>query len=280
MRLIMEPLFTVVTVCLNSKNTIERTIYSVLKQSFHNYEYLIVDGGSDDGTLEFIKRHYSDFEGRMSFSSEKDDGWYDAMNKAIKLAKGHFIIFLNSDDYFDDDVLSDVAEYIEKNQLGSTDIIYGDSTNIYQNEKGSNLFRPIKAPSKMNLSNKALKNGMCGIRHQSMFTGKEVFKVVGGFDLQYRLHADWDFMIRTLESGVKYHYLSKNVSFYSMYGQSSKPNYKERHELRKSHGLYKGIDLSYIIDRFGIRAFCSKILGEKGCNEFYYLMHKIRMKKI
>ena len=86
-------LFSIITICFNSEKTIERTIKSVLTQTFADYEYIIVDGGSRDSTLDIVKKYEPLFEGRMKWKSESDRGIYDAMNKGIMRSSGTIIVF-------------------------------------------------------------------------------------------------------------------------------------------------------------------------------------------
>lgn len=270
----MHPLITIVTVCFNSEKTIARTIDSVLNQDISEVEYLIVDGASTDNTLYIIDRYKNRFQEKLKVISEPDNGWYDAMNKGILNAKGKFIVFLNSDDFFDKDAISNVVKFIQKNSINPDAIVYGDSTNIYQNSKGEIFYKKIDAPNYLNKSNRGLRDGMCGIRHQSMFTGKQVFKNVGLFCLKYYLHADWDFLIRCVNKGIHMEHLPENLTFYSMYGASSRPNHTERHQLRKDNGLYHWVDLNYIKDRWGIKIIAKKMLGEKYWNDLLFYFHK------
>ena len=90
-----QPFFTIVTVCWNSEKTIERTICSILAQDFSDYEYIIVDGGSTDNTLEIVKKYKKEFCGRLKYKSESDRGIYDAFNKGIKRAAGKYIWLVN-----------------------------------------------------------------------------------------------------------------------------------------------------------------------------------------
>ena len=94
-----QPFFTIVTVCWNSDKTISRTIESVLEQDFKDYEYVIVDGGSTDNTIDIIKAYEPRFEGKLKYKSEPDKGIYDAFNKGIERATGKYIWLVNSDDY-------------------------------------------------------------------------------------------------------------------------------------------------------------------------------------
>lgn len=270
----MNPRIAIVTVCFNSEKTISKTIESVLKQKYEDFEYLIVDGGSTDNTIEIIESYIPTSNGKLRYVSEKDNGWYDAMNKGIENTTGDFICFINSDDYFDDDVFGCIGRYIEKNKISNDSVLYGDSTNVYVNSKGEVLYRLMKAPKKIDVTNPRLKDGMCGIRHQSMFTGRQVFDLVGEFNLKYRLHADWVFMIKTLQLDVNYIYVEKNFSFYSMYGASTKSTYSERHMVRKDNGLYKTVDWTYVSDRFGIKTFAKLVLGDKHWNDLLFYLHK------
>lgn len=272
----MQPLITVVTVCFNSEKTIAKTIESVLAQELSNVEYLIVDGVSTDSTLKVVKSYENAFQGKMRIISEPDEGWYDAMNKGVKNAFGDFIVFLNSDDYFDDNAIDTVQRFIKENNIKSDAIVYGDSTNIYRNSKGEILFRRIVAPEHISIDEKNLRDGMCGIRHQSMFTGKKVFSNVGLLDLSYRLHADWDFLVKCVKQEVPMHHIPQNLTYYSMYGASTRPNYKERHQLRKDNRLYRLLDTHYIKDRWGIKVIIKNILGEKKWNDLLFSLHEKR----
>lgn len=270
----MNSKLSIVTVCFNSEKTISKTIESVLEQKYEDYEYLIVDGGSTDNTKDIIESYIPAFNGKLRYISEKDKGWYDAMNKGIRNTTGDFICFINSDDYFDENVFDYIGRYIDKHKVHNDSIVYGDSTNVYMNSRGEVLYRLIKAPPDINVSNPNLKDGMCGIRHQSMFTGRKVFDFVGELNLTYRLHADWDFMIKTLKANVDYVYVDKNLSFYSMYGASTKATYGERHRVRKDNELYSTFDWTYLKDRFGIKTFAKLVLGDKNWNDMLFYFHK------
>ena len=104
-----EPLFSIITVCYNSQKTIERTIKSVLHQDFQDYEYIIIDGSSTDGTVEIIKKYEPLFCGRMRWISEPDTGIYDAFNKGIRCSKGKLTWLVNSDDYIEKNALSVIS---------------------------------------------------------------------------------------------------------------------------------------------------------------------------
>ena len=93
---------SIITICLNEIGTIEKTCESIIEQSYDNYEWIVIDGASNDGTIEYL----SNFQDRiLHFVSEKDEGIYDAMNKGIKLSSGKYVIFLNGGDYFSQKVV-------------------------------------------------------------------------------------------------------------------------------------------------------------------------------
>ena len=115
-----NPKISVITVVKNNKKDIERNINSVLNQTYKNYEHIIIDGKSDDGTLDIIKK----YQNKISYwVSQKDDGLYDAMNKGLDLAKGDIIGILNSDDIYYEKALEYVKQYFEKYE--NIDFLYG-----------------------------------------------------------------------------------------------------------------------------------------------------------
>ena len=115
---------SIITVCYNSEKTIERTIQSVLGQTIEDLEYILVDGGSKDGTLDIIKKYENEFIDKgwsYRYLSEKDNGMYDAMNKGIHLSTGDLIGILNSDDWYEKEALSTVIK--EYNITPDADIL-------------------------------------------------------------------------------------------------------------------------------------------------------------
>ncbi len=120
-----NPLITVITVVLNAKNHIEKTIQSVINQTYPHIEYIVIDGGSADGTIDIIKK----YEGKIAlFKSEPDKGIFDAMNKGIDLANGEWINFMNAGDYF---YTNDIIQSIFNKEETRQDVIYGDSAASY-----------------------------------------------------------------------------------------------------------------------------------------------------
>ena len=178
----------VITVVRNGVRTLERTILSVLAQTHPDIDYLIVDGASTDGTLELIRR----YEPRLRWLSEPDHGLYDAMNKGLGLVSdpARYVMFLNADDALASD---DALERLLAASAGE-DLVYGlarrhDEALDYRDVVGSDVTRA------------GLITRM--IPHQTMLCRRRLFESVGGFDLRYRIAADYDWLMRLyLRPGV------------------------------------------------------------------------------
>lgn len=180
---------SIITVVLNNSSYIEDCIISVLDQTFKDIEYIIIDGGSTDGTIDIIKK----YEKKISkWMSEPDNGTYDAMNKGIKHAKGDIIGFLNADDiYYNDDVLERVVSVLEDSRIDAcyADLVYVDKQDTEQVIRywHSQQFKPG-----------LFKKGWVP-PHPTFFVKKKIYDHCGGFDLKYKLAADFELMARFLE---------------------------------------------------------------------------------
>ncbi len=181
---------SIITVTFNAEQYFRYTLNSVLNQSFACYEYIVVDGGSKDSTLTIVEEYMPRFEGRLRFISEPDNGLYDAMNKGIKMASGDYIGIINADDAYKPEAFQHVVDALSNNGFTS-DVVYSDLDVIDANEK---IFRTIKGDASK------LKRGML-VNHPTCFVRKEAYKKYGYFDLQYRICADYDLMLRILHLG-------------------------------------------------------------------------------
>lgn len=190
-----KPLITVITVCYNVVSSIEETILSVINQTYPNIEYIIIDGGSTDGTIDIIKK----YKNRISiWISEPDKGIYYAMNKGIKLATGEWINFMNcGDSFYSNTTIEDVF-----NMANSTsDIIYGNT----------NLLLDIgKFVKKGTIA--TLQDYMPFV-HQSSFSRTSLMKEYR-FDTKYKICADRNFFFTAYKNKFKFEYIDKTISNY------------------------------------------------------------------
>lgn len=180
-----EILISVITPCFNSGKTIEKTLECIENQTYQNIEYIIVDGGSTDETLEIIERHRDRLPEMFRLISEKDKGIYDAMNKGIGFAKGQLIGIVNSDDWYENDTVEQVAASYQGNRY---EVVYGmQRTYLDGREKATVIYHHDFLPQQM-------------ITHPTCFVTADTYRDLGRFDLQYRSAADYDLMLRYYES--------------------------------------------------------------------------------
>lgn len=183
-----NPLITIVTIVFNDATKIEETILSVAYQTYTNCEYIIVDGGSTDGTVDIIKKYQNKIN---RFVSEPDNGIYDAMNKGIRLAKGRWIIFMNSgDSFYNDKVISNLAPVLRSDQF---DLVYGKC--VFHFVSGYNKIwspEPLKNLWKRNV-----------FSHQTLFTRTEIMKEYPFNNAN--IAADYEFIFRCYKNGTRFY---------------------------------------------------------------------------
>lgn len=211
------PVISIITVCYNSVKTLEETIQSVIKQTYSNIEYIIIDGGSTDGTVDIIKK----YEDKIAYwVSEPDKGIYDAMNKGIGKTKGDYIYFLGSDDYlYNDNVLKKVSEFIAEHNDGN---VFCGQILVLDRELGIE----IKHGQPFTLDD-VLVGYMSP--HQGMFVKRELLKKYL-FNTEYKLSADFDFFLKTQLNREKTYYLNNIIAFFSLGGSSGIFSKKTRDE--------------------------------------------------
>ena len=178
---------SIITVVLNGVTTIEQTIRSVLSQDYANLEYIIIDGGSTDGTLDIVK----EYDSSLSYwASEKDRGIYSAMNKGLKHATGEYVAFLNSDDWYEHGVVRRVASFID---LTNADVVYGDYYRV-----ASNGQKTIISALPLDYFNIGIP--FC---HQSVFMRRQNGLY---FDERYKIAADYKMLLELYGSGKDFRY--------------------------------------------------------------------------
>lgn len=195
------PKFSIITVSYNSGNTIKQTIDSVLAQSFKDFEYIIIDGGSKDGTVEILK----EFGQKIKYISEPDSGIYNAMNKGLKLAQGEIIGMIGADDFYPSiDVLEKVNEAFIQN---NTDAIYGDKQYVNADDT-QKIVRYWKSGEykKQNWLNGWMPP------HLSFYLKKSAYEKYGNYLEYFTCSADYELMLRMLyKNDVSVAYLPKVI---------------------------------------------------------------------
>ena len=227
-----QPTFSIITITYNAERWLERTILSVLSQSYPDIEYILIDGASKDKTVEIIKQYES---GISSWISEPDKGLYDAMNKGIKLATGDYLCFLNAGDgLHEDDTLLRIVHSLTGTIL--PDVIYGE-TDIVDDEGHFLYKRRLSAPETLHW--KSFKKGML-VCHQAFFARREL-ALEEPYDLQYRFSADFDWCIRIMKKAKVLHNTHLTLIDYLNEGMTTrnhKASLKERfHIMAKHYGL-------------------------------------------
>lgn len=202
-------LYTVVTVCRNALEDFEKTVKSVLSQTCTDYEYVVIDGASTDGTAQSAAEYKKEFDKKgipCTVVSEKDTGIYNAMNKAIDKSNGKWLIFMNAGDiFYSDSVLGEMAPYC----TDGYDVVYADTVAF---EHG--MYKIYKASEDISL----LRDHWC-MGHQSTFTSSELMKKYH-YDENYKICADYDFYLKALDNGASFRYVNRFVSEINMYGVS------------------------------------------------------------
>lgn len=254
---VFEPIISVVTVCFNAADVIENTICSVLSQEYSNFEYIIVDGGSNDGTVEIIRKYDSSV---TKWISEPDKGIYDAMNKAVDMCLGKWVIFMNAGDkFFSSTVIRDV--FCKEYSIG-TKLIFGGVENRYSN--GKNVIRKSKVENRNFLP--------FDICHQSCFFDLDLLKSIR-YDLSYKICADAKLIHDYLAAGIDFEKVDTIISSYeASCGLSSKRLLDAKNEKIRILALSPhNIQWWSIQIKYSLRFIMIKVLGDEVYNTLYAL---------
>ena len=221
--------FSIIIPTFNSERTLIECLSSVLSQTFGNYEVLVIDGGSVDSTVNILKS--AGFGSKMQWITESDEGIYDAMNKGIRMARGEWLFFLGSDDFFyDSKVLTDVKDQIDRH--ATSKFIYGD---VFTSDGYIQKFESFSFDV-------LIQKNIC---HQAIFYHSSLFSAIQ-YDVRLKLLADWDFNLKVYRPSNYPVYIPRVISGYSMNGVSSDwlkgPEYKnsfsnKKHLIVKYRGL-------------------------------------------
>ena len=216
----LTPKFSVITVCYNAQATLEDTIQSVIAQTYHHVEYIIVDGASKDRTLSIINRYRDRI---TTVVSEPDKGLYDAMNKGLRLATGDYVCFLNAGDSFhEDDTLQQMVHTLrELTEL--PDVLYGE-TELVDAEGHFVRMRRLQAPE--HLTWHSFRQGML-VCHQAFFAKRTLAEP---YDLSYRFSADFDWCIRIMKKSKVLHNTHLTLIDYLEEGMTTRNHKASLHE--------------------------------------------------
>ncbi|MCK5664547.1 MAG: glycosyltransferase [Thiotrichaceae bacterium] len=260
-----QPLVSVITVVLNGEQYLEETIQSVVNQTYNNVEYIIIDGGSDDGTLDIIRK----YDDRVDFwVSEKDDGIADAFNKGISLCAGDIIGIINADDWYELDAIKKIVECKKHSAVFCGNVQYWDKykkdylflTNIFD------------LPKEMT------------VNHPAVFVSKNIYKAFGVFDSRYIYAMDYELLLRFYKKGVEFVAIDSVLSNMRLAGVSDINWAKSFREVRLAkiqHGEFFLVALGYNIKQL-IRkkiAYLLSSIGFESLVTLYRRKHSIIKKQ-
>jgi glycosyltransferase involved in cell wall biosynthesis len=244
-----QPLVSIITIVYNAKKTLEQTILSVINQSYKNIEYIIIDGGSTDGSIDIIKQ----YENKITYwVSEKDNGISDAFNKGILQCKGEIVGILNADDWY------------EKNAVETIIKKYTDDTSVYCADLNliDNSDFPFK---KMKSKIWFLDYGM-HIMHPSTFVKKSCYDNYGLFDIHLKFAMDYDLLLRLKNNGCKFSYIPNVIVNMRIEGVSSnvRKNFKEELKVKRRHVKGLKLVLAFLYNKINLyRILAKKIINGK-----------------
>lgn len=243
------PKLSVITIVYNNVRDIERTIRSIRNQSFQDFEYIVIDGASTDGTLDVLNRYKEEIS---ILISEPDRGIYDAMNKGLNAATGEYVLFMNSaDEVYDHDTFKKVFA-----SAHNADIYYGE-TEMYNEQWKSLGRRRHRAPKSFNY--KSFRYGM-NISHQAIYIKRALCEP---YDLQYKYSADIDWIIKIAKKAKHNVRVPGYVAKYLVGGMSKKKHREsllERYHIFKKHYGFLSNLFNHMVIAFN--------LG------WYYLIHR------
>ena len=201
------PLISVITVCWNSAKTIQQTIDSIKDQAYSNIEYIVVDGASEDGTVDILQRNAEHLD---YYVSEPDEGLYYAMNKGIELAQGSYILILNSDDWYTPECVQELVDAIG---FSGCDFVGGLASYIDDASGKIEVLRSMPFDHSQYLR--------MSLRHETMLVPAWLYESVGGYDTRYRILSDRDLTTRLYDVGATYYEVPKPLLNFRTSGVSN-----------------------------------------------------------
>ena len=205
---------SIITICYNEPN-LEKTCQSIVNQTWQDFEWIVVDGGSNQETLDIFDKYKTRIN---KFVSESDNGIYNACNKGIKMAEGEYVIFKNAgDSFYNENTLKAVYSLIEKE---NADVVYGEIEYFYSANSKKNVLSHF--PQIITSDYFIAGQNICS---QGAFIKKELFTIYGGFKEEYKISADYHKWIQFTKAGKVFKYIPVIVAHYDMNGTSN--NFKK-----------------------------------------------------
>ena len=262
----MNPRISIVTITYNSEKTLEGTIKSIISQNYDNIEYLIIDGGSKDGTLEIVKR-YQDYI--SYFVSEPDKGISDAFNKGVGQATGEIVGIINSDDFLMPNALQAIAQSYKPD----VDVYSGNV--IFWNEKTNDKFsvKPDVSFEKLKIQ--------FGVAHPGRFIRKDAYEKYGMYDISCRYMMDVELLCRFYKSGARFAHIDKDLAKFRMGGTTSDSIFRKKEEFKKivflygeSKYVFRILWIKKILKYFLVK-LCTYLFGEGFRFTYYKVLNKV-----
>jgi len=246
------PLFSIITPSFNQAKYLRRTIESVLNQEFTNFEYIIMDGGSTDGSQAIIQ----DYENRLSYwESKPDKGQTDAINKGFRRARGKYLAWLNSDDVYQPSALKEAADYLE--QHPETGLVYGDCDFIDAQDQVIGHFPAAQTDYER------LRRGYVHVPQQSSFFRAELWKKVGPLDPTFYFAMDYDLWVRLAKETHLVYLPGKIWAGFRLHGEAKTIEADARcwPEMLRVHYREGGHWLSPIVLKYGLRKIAAPLIN-------------------
>lgn len=239
-------LISIITVVYNGEEYLEDTINSVLSQSYPNIEYIIIDGGSTDNTIEIIKKYESKI---AKWISEKDNGISDAFNKGIKLSTGSLVGIINADDWYEPDAIKNIVDRYKNDE-----IVLCGSIKLYNNQARFNVKK-----STLKGIEKEMK-----IWHPGTFVPKSVYNKIGLYDENYKVLMDYDFVLRCRLAGIKFDFFDYNIASMRYGGISNKLISRSMYESYIIKNKYFGSKVKHALEYVFFYLYYHSIIFLKG----------------
>ncbi len=241
-----SPLVSVITVCFNAASSLQATIDSLNIQTDKRFEYILIDGGSTDGTKELITANLSAID---LWISEPDGGMYYAMNKGAAAARGKYLSFLNADDSY---LPHTISRIVSCAKFGTAPVIHGNMNKI--KEIDGKIYHRVERPNP-----EFMPSGM-GIFHPTCFVLESAFRQIGGYDTRYNLAADYALVLALWQKGQHFEYIDSPLANFSLGGASNSGcgTYSEAIQIQKRYGTGTALKTTALLWKCRVRKFARK----------------------